>query len=977
MVTESDATREEGMSVILRGCLDRVIPHAKKDVAVDRVIKFFCNFMSIADEQCFNKGIEHMLMRSCANDKTVRFRACQILATSLAEMNQDADIPEQLFLAMTQLLIPRLRDRATNVRLWAVQAVGCLQDPEDENDLIILELLRLMGTDSSADIRIAALENICICPQSLTAVVERIRDIKPDVRVAALKALKKGNVTVRHLNATLRAQVIQYSLNDRSEKARQAARELVLSWADGLDSKVAKLFHFLNLHSNRIDIDQATDHCSHVGWSIMHEIDTGNGEIVSAALRQGARDDAPDWDAGFSALTPADILWAVVRCEYARQCFADYQASELLDALVPDTVRLCELLYEGHGSSDTDTGPGANEDLRESPQLQLSMKLLLRMARAKLKDSSADVEGAAQLATACRRLLSDPYLPENLVEPLLDSIPGDAATILSGTASLGRALYEQIKESCLLDESNVDEEEAEEKEELQELTIIRAMEIASWVFQRTVGVADLSDLDKEVVAMVEEMTPMIWESMQQPVADLRALAVRCLGILGTASVARCARARLTRNVEVDVSERDIILEVATNDAEETDIRCCAIQALGDIAAVGAMVTGGNLSQRDKLHIDQLTYTLLRLVSCGEEALVCVASETAAKLLLNGTLHDSRLFAHLCKAFCEPALVFGDGAASARLANGGDEITEARALIGSQTHLQQALSIFFATYTCASGVNTEEITARQQVALESVSEFTSSVAAGVRDGEADASVMMRCCSQLLALSDSLVVVGVGASSGVKMSAEKDMRARFQVTISACIMREVLKLGTSKADKTVAKEYCKVLVTMAPAEWIDAAIVNVQEVGRVVCTILHACKLDVTTVKNLENIVNMCPDGVLEDENGMNVTVQSFLGTAPGLSDLVELMAPSEAEQAVKGCEAVAMKVEQQVANASGSRRSQRKTASTKAVNYQDDEMDGRRSEGGELDKTLVEDEDEENADAQVIEVAVDKAVAVDM
>ena len=307
---ESDESREEGMSTILRGCVDRVLSHGKKDAAVDRVIKFFCNFMSSADEYCFNKGLEHLLMRSCANDKVVRFRACQMLATSLAEMNQDADIPEQLFLAMTQLLIPRLRDRAANVRLWAVQAVSCLQDPEDENDLIILELLRLMGTDSSADIRIVALENICICAQSLTAVVERIRDIKPEVRVAALKALKEGNVTVRHLNATLRAQVIQYGLNDRSDKARQAARELMLSWVNDLDSKVAKLFHFLNLHSNKVDIDQATDHCSHVGWSIMHEIDMGNGDLVNQALRQGARDDAPDWEAGFVALTPADILWA-------------------------------------------------------------------------------------------------------------------------------------------------------------------------------------------------------------------------------------------------------------------------------------------------------------------------------------------------------------------------------------------------------------------------------------------------------------------------------------------------------------------------------------------------------------------------------------------------------------------------------------------------------------------------------------------
>ena len=641
------------------------------------------------------------------------------------------------------------------------------------------------------------------------------------------------------------------------------------------------------------------------------------------------------------------------------------------------------------------------------------MKLLLRMARAKLKDSSADEVGATQLAAACRRLLSDPYLPECLVEPLLDSIPGDASVILAGTATLGSQLYEQIKESCLLDDSNVEltEEEKEEKEELQELTIIRAMEIASWVFTRTVGVADLSSMDKEVVSMVEEMTPMIWESMQQPVADLRALAVRCLGILGTASAARSARARLSRGLEVPVSERDIILEVAANDAEETDIRCCAIQALGDIAAVGAMMSGGLLSSADRQHVDQLTYTLLRLTDCGEEALVCVASETACKLLLNGTLRDGRLFAHLCKAFCEPALVFGDGAAIARLTNGGDEVTEARALIGSQTHLQQVLSIFFATYTCAAGVNVDEITARQEVALRSVSDFTSSVAASVRDGEAEATVLPRCCIQLLALSDSLVVVPQDASSGVTATAERGMRVRFQVCISACIMREILKLGGSKMDKATAKEYTKVLVTMAPADWIAASVPYVSEVRAVVNTVLYACKLDATASKTFDSIAGLCGEATAEDAataegeegsvegegvSGAAAGAQGFFDAAPGLGDLVGLMGPAEGADADAdaACESAAFRVEEAVssmAEEGRARRSQRGSQRAGAgsgkkemtVDYlegeEEDDYDGEGEEGGEsdLEKTLVEDEDvgqEENADLQVV---APEAVTLDM
>ena len=50
---------------------------------------------------------------------------------------------------IVECLLPRLRDRVPAVRVEAVRAIARLQDPEDAEDTVVIEFIRMLRSDSS------------------------------------------------------------------------------------------------------------------------------------------------------------------------------------------------------------------------------------------------------------------------------------------------------------------------------------------------------------------------------------------------------------------------------------------------------------------------------------------------------------------------------------------------------------------------------------------------------------------------------------------------------------------------------------------------------------------------------------------------------------------------------------------------------------------------------------------------------------
>ena len=97
LLTKASAAEcQEYMNIILRGCIDPCLLMTKKEVGMDRVCKFYCDFLNTAstfsEPTIFRLGVEHFLVRSQATDKNVRSKACQYLSRVILSLGTDRSL---------------------------------------------------------------------------------------------------------------------------------------------------------------------------------------------------------------------------------------------------------------------------------------------------------------------------------------------------------------------------------------------------------------------------------------------------------------------------------------------------------------------------------------------------------------------------------------------------------------------------------------------------------------------------------------------------------------------------------------------------------------------------------------------------------------------------------------------------------------------------------------------------------------------
>jgi condensin complex subunit 3 len=141
--------------------IHRMLIVATKDAAIDRLMKFIPAYLSSAmaegdgkesvscDETTILLLIELLLERSVASEKAVRFRSCQMISSLLNSVGEDADIPSELWDSLEEKMMERLRDRVPIVRMYAVEALARLQDPENQDDQIVSAFVNMLQTDTN------------------------------------------------------------------------------------------------------------------------------------------------------------------------------------------------------------------------------------------------------------------------------------------------------------------------------------------------------------------------------------------------------------------------------------------------------------------------------------------------------------------------------------------------------------------------------------------------------------------------------------------------------------------------------------------------------------------------------------------------------------------------------------------------------------------------------------------------------------
>eukprot|EP01035_Chromulina_nebulosa_P008295 gene8295-11245_t len=228
-----------------RGCIDRILLYPKNHPNVDKLIKFICGFISTLSDKDMKNVCAHFCIRLQSSNKIVRQRCCNIIGEVLANvLESSAELCCDLLDDLTKCLTLRIFDKTPTVRVAAVQALKLLQDIQDPDDIVIFEICRAMTVDSSFTVRIAAIEAVYLTEHSLTKLLLRVRDVKSDVRIAAINKLAALPVTKIVSNA--RASLVRHGLTDRDAKVRVAAQNLIQSWLESTNYNVTTLLRAVN-----------------------------------------------------------------------------------------------------------------------------------------------------------------------------------------------------------------------------------------------------------------------------------------------------------------------------------------------------------------------------------------------------------------------------------------------------------------------------------------------------------------------------------------------------------------------------------------------------------------------------------------------------------------------------------------------------------------------------------------------------------
>ncbi|XP_023975195.1 condensin complex subunit 3 isoform X2 [Physeter macrocephalus] len=312
----------------------------KREPAVERIIEFTAKFVTSFhqsdmedDEEEEDGGILNYLFTFLlksheANSNAVRFRVCQLINKLLGNMPENAQIDDDLFDKINEAMLIRLKDKIPNVRIQAVLALSRLQDPKDDECLVVNAYATLIENDSNPEVRRAVLSCIAPSAKTLPKIVGRTKDVKEAVRKLAYQVLAE-KVHMRAMSIAQRVMLLQQGLNDRSDAVKQAVQKhLLQGWLRFTEGNILELLH-------RLDVENSYE----VAVSVLNALFsvTPLNELVEICKNNDGRKLIPA-----DTLTPEIALYWRVLCEYLRS--KGDEGEEFLEQILPEPVVYAEYL---------------------------------------------------------------------------------------------------------------------------------------------------------------------------------------------------------------------------------------------------------------------------------------------------------------------------------------------------------------------------------------------------------------------------------------------------------------------------------------------------------------------------------------------------------------------------------------------------------------------------------------------------------
>ncbi|RVX68770.1 hypothetical protein B0A52_07656 [Exophiala mesophila] len=470
----------------IKQCVFRLLDVSKSEVAGSRVIKFLTTYLETSENSSQTAAalLLALLPFLCTKDKTVRYRATQIVSQTLGVLTT---IDDDLYKVIRHELIKRLRDKVPAIRLEAVMALGRLvenemeeeEDDDDDEDFededvapgLLEKLLDVLQNDTNADVRRALLLNLPITPKTLPYLLERARDRDGPTRRALYARLLPSLGDFRHLSLSMREKLLRWGLRDRDEKVRKATGRLFRErWIeDCAGSRVAEVedggqkkvgFYDPSIPAllellERIDTLN-TGNEDGVAQEAMKEFWAGRPDYLDAVFF-----DDEFWD----NLTPESAFMARTFNDY---CQADPKYQAMVEEKMPEVTRLGfhlqkhvnTLLIKVQAATEAES----DDKIAEQAEQEFIVEQLLHIAQTL---DYTDEVGRRKMFALLRHALSMADLPEECTRLTVEALrlvcnPDEAgereftSVVLEAIAEV----HDNIATSDIEDEAQADEDDS-------------------------------------------------------------------------------------------------------------------------------------------------------------------------------------------------------------------------------------------------------------------------------------------------------------------------------------------------------------------------------------------------------------------------------------------------------------------------------------------------------------------------------------
>lgn len=589
-------TNPKPMNILLNCVLDQTLLHVKNNSNIQRLIAFFGLAITSFDDQVKAICFQHLFKRLKSTLKHVRQRVCQLIEEFLRSLSElGIEIDCNLLSELSLNLLTRLRDKVPTVRAAAVNALIHLQDPNDKNDSVIGGLLELLRIESAVTVRNAVVKVISLCEITKDVLVHRLRDVSADVRVSVLNRFLEDS-DIRQFSRASRIDIVQTTLFDRQPSVRSIGEKLLLNWLKLLNQDVHKfLTCFGPLENEKTALLVAA-------W-LAEKTSTDKSDDFD-----DVRQSSSSWNATLSDIAPAEIIWTVVRCQYAEQFMSKFVAVQLFHRILPPL----EFFLTTFRDSQTITA------LDRSRIFQFNLKYLIQLIPffSLAQHQSDDNEGTVRILEDLENFIfKNSKIPFDVYQILLDELWKIGYVKKS---KFMQNIIIQFRQQMALDSSD---EEERNNISCRILLIVKSILQHQSCYQRT---------------EMMEFFAFVLNCLQQPVASLRAFATSCLSIYSIF------------DVNVRKQYLPVIKQVAVGEFEDELVQIEALKGLVDVCLVAEIE---EFSNQDRVEIDA---TLLRQMQRNDENayddLSFLAMESVVKLVFHGFSKDPALVTKLLHFF---------------------------------------------------------------------------------------------------------------------------------------------------------------------------------------------------------------------------------------------------------------------------------------------------------------------------------------